>query len=172
MRMMLGFTRRHLLNGHETGELTGDQFRFVVEKFTELWTLSFPDGGRVVNYHATPAEIREQKLPRKFAAPVETSLPGGANVDGPRNGQVWWKGKAWEVPKGVVYRLIELLWHRQTVPYDEIDGENSTADATKRTYFSRTNAELKKIGVPWRIQGDALQQLARKRLLPRATTAR
>ena len=126
----------------------------------------------MVNHSATPAEIAEHNFPRKFATPVEVSLPGGASVDGLRNGQVWWKGKARSVPKGVVYRLIELLWNRDTVPYAELDGEDPTLETTKRTYISRANRELKAIGIPWRIRADSRHRLARKRLLPGATDGR
>ena len=34
---------------------------------------------------------------------------------------LWWKGKRHDVPKGVVYRLLEYFWNRDSAGYDELN---------------------------------------------------
>jgi hypothetical protein len=82
------------------------------------------------------------------------------NADGPEAG-CWlrWKNQRHDVPKGVVYRLIEYMWKRDSASYDELDGPvfegGDVLPSTVRGRVSDVNKVLKKIGIPWKLKTDA-----------------
>ncbi|MFO0824466.1 MAG: hypothetical protein U0792_15340 [Gemmataceae bacterium] len=90
--------------------------------------------------------------------------PGGSShPDGPDGGRwVWWKGKRHDVPKGVVFRLIEYMWGRDSAPYatlmDEIVWDSNVAPQTVRARVSEANNNLKRIGIPWKLTADTVSR--------------
>jgi hypothetical protein len=98
------------------------------------------------------------------AAQDEVAAPAGrvdptSHPDGPEAGcWLWWKNKRHDIPKGVVYRLVEYMWGRESASYDDLDGpvfEQSFQPGTLRGRCCEANKVLKKVGVPWRLCPDS-----------------
>jgi hypothetical protein len=98
--------------------------------------------------------------------PVGTG--GGLSpLDGPEGGcWVWWRGKRHDVPKGVVYRMIEYMWSRDYATYDDLERDvfdGPIECQTIRSTCSKAKKVLEKLGVPWRLAADSASRHVRKK---------
>jgi hypothetical protein len=79
--------------------------------------------------------------------------------NGPEGGRwVRWMGKRCPIPKGIVYRMVDYFWNRDSATYDELEGpvfENPVAPQTIRSWVNKVNTSLMPIGVPWRLSADS-----------------
>lgn len=92
---------------------------------------------------------------------VSTQTVGGPSqrADGPAGGRwLWWKNVQYKVPGGVVYRLLDYMWDRDSAHYDDLVDDHvfntSVAPQTIRSYANKTNNELP-AGFPWRLSTDS-----------------
>jgi hypothetical protein len=76
--------------------------------------------------------------------------------DGPEGGcRVRWRDKVYNVPAGVIFRLIEYMWHRASAPHDILFGpvfNDAVSPGAIRAWVSEANTVLSKIGVPSRLR--------------------
>jgi hypothetical protein len=116
---------------------------------------------------STPAAVSKREEMSATTQPAEQQ-PRAAGPDGVEGGcWVHWAGKRHDVPKGVVYRLIEFMWGRDSAHYDDLDGpvfEDAIQPDSLRARVSETNKILAKIGLPWRLKTDANSRFLTKRL--------
>ena len=115
-----------------------------------------PEGGKPKAATPTdPPKMNEQ----------QTLVPK-PQADGPSGGcWVWWKGKRHDVPTGNVYKLIDLFWTRDSAHYDDIDdalGDPHDSGYLKKL-FSKANAVLKGIGIPWHVSANSTSRTAAKK---------
>lgn len=80
--------------------------------------------------------------------------------DGPEGGcWLWWKGTRHDVPKGVLYRLLDFMWMKDSAKYDDLKkpvfDDTSVTPGTIRGRVSEVNKVLEKSGVPWHLKTDA-----------------
>ncbi len=125
---------------------------------------------------------KEQPIPKPLylpppTAPVRPSEavapPAGTPPDGVTGGcWVWWRGKRYDVPKGVVYRLIAHFWDRDSSPYDALLDKNGGVfddpvppDSIRKRLSEASKALAKLPGFPWRLEADSEAREARKRLV-------
>jgi hypothetical protein len=113
------------------------------------------------------------RLPAQGAPGAVTTA--SAHPDGPEGGcWLWWGGKRYNVPKGIVYQLLAHMWTRDSESYDAIDGpvyDGVPAPGTIRGNVSRlNNMVLRKAGVPWRLTTDSTSRIITKQ--PRDSTSR
>jgi len=92
--------------------------------------------------------------------------PADAHPDGPEGGcWLWWANKRYDVPKGVVYRLLAFMWGRTSASYDTLDHdvfETGFLPATLRARTSEVNKVLEKADVPWRLKPDSVNRFLTK----------
>ena len=115
-------------------------------------------------------------LEEHLRAPPQGALGHGQREDDPHpdgleGGRwLWWKNKRHPVPKGVVYRLLEYMWGRDSASYNDIEDagvfESAVAPGTVRSYANKVNNALLS-GFPWRLSADS-----RARQLTRVPTAK
>jgi hypothetical protein len=85
--------------------------------------------------------------------------------EGPVGGRwVFWKGVRYDVPTGVVYRLIFHMWTREFASYDSLWGIDGVFDSEQENHsvsarVSEVNRCLKKIGTPWRLSADSRSRI-------------
>ena len=78
---------------------------------------------------------------------------------------LWWKDERHDIPKGVVYRLLDYTWGRESVLYDNLEGsvfEDAIQPGTMRGRISEANKVLRKIGIPWKLTADSVNRVLRK----------
>jgi hypothetical protein len=120
---------------------------------------------------ALPADMSLAEAP----APAETSKEdhetagrqsavNGRHPDGLEGGR-WlrWKGKRYNVPTGVIYRLIQYMWDRDHASYDDLMPDSLKPDSvfdtpvipqTVRSYVNKANNALPP-GFPWKLSANA-----------------
>ena len=111
--------------------------------------------------------IAEKSLQtEKTSPPSKYTAPGGADqqseeppADGLEGGR-WlrWKNMRYRVPRGVVYRLLDYMWARNSACYDDlIDHEvfdSVVAPQAVRSYANKVNTALPS-DFPWRLSADS-----------------
>jgi hypothetical protein len=124
--------------------------------------ISGPTGDR------SPAPPPPEDVPRVVLRGRDEGphLPPGKKPNGVEGGcWLWWEGNRHDIPKGVVYRLIDHMWDRDTALYDNLEGpvfEDAIQPDSLRARVSETNKVLKKIGVPWRLKTDSTSRTLTK----------
>src|SRR5262245_17386989 len=95
---------------------------------------------------------------------------GEDHPDGPEGGcWLWWQGRRHDIPKGVVYRLIDYMWGRDYANYDDLDGpvfEEGFLPGTLRGRVSEANKVLERIRIPWILETNATNRFLTKKLHP------
>jgi hypothetical protein len=95
---------------------------------------------------------------------LQTNLLAASNGDQDKDGLVggrWlrWKGKRQAVPQGVVYRLLEYMWDRDSASYSQLEDasvfNSSVQPQTVRSYANKANNALP-AGFPWRLSTDSM----------------
>jgi len=129
-----------------------------------------PDACRIMGL-----PVPKPLYPPPAAAPVAPAAaafpPTSPHPNGVTGGcWVWWQGKRYDVPKGVVYRLIAHFWDRDSSSYDTLfDKSKGVFDdavdpGSIRKRLSDANKALAKVpGFPWRLEADSEARVARKR---------
>jgi hypothetical protein len=106
---------------------------------------------------APPAAV-EMPPPATGTASMTASPP---HPDGPEGGRwLWWKNKRYNIPQGIVYRLIEFMWDRDAASYDALEDAQvvgSVAPQTIRSYANKSNNALPP-GFPWRLSTDSVNR--------------
>jgi hypothetical protein len=103
----------------------------------------------------TPTADEPSQAPAKGQTPV-------THPDGPDGGRwVWWGNKRYDVPQGVVYRMIEFMWTRDRASYDLLEDEevfeSTVAPQTVRSSVNKVNNALPS-GFPWRLSADSVSR--------------
>jgi hypothetical protein len=119
----------------------------------ELWKGSRGVIAETVNQSPSTDTIRE---------PPASTASGATPPDGPAGGcWLWFHGKRYGVPKGVVYKLLAHMWVRESARYDDLMGtgmpvwDDPVEPQTVRSKVSEANKVLKVAGVPWRLSADS-----------------
>lgn len=98
---------------------------------------------------------------------LRSPSPAPSEPDGVRGGcWLWWKGKSHDIPKGVVYRLMEFMWQRQEADYDTLIGpvfDDPVDPASIRARASQVNKVWKDIGVPFRLATNSVNRYLTKK---------
>jgi hypothetical protein len=107
---------------------------------------------------ASPPDPIEPPPPPCWSDGVKTKR----HADGPEGGcWVWWEGVRHDVPKGVIYRIIDFMWNRSSAHYDDVMGQGTpiwddpVMPSTVRSKLCEANAVLRDIGIPWRLKANA-----------------
>ena len=86
--------------------------------------------------------------------------------DGVEGGRwLWWENKRHSVPKGVVYRLLDHMWDRDSASYKDLEDagvfESAVVPQTVRSYANKAKNALPS-GFPWHLKTDsAARQLTK-----------
>jgi hypothetical protein len=71
---------------------------------------------------------------------------------------LWWKNKRHPVPRGVVYRLFDHMWDRDSASYEDLEDagvfESAVAPQTVRSYANKAKNALPS-RFPWRLKTDS-----------------
>ena len=147
--------------------------RFIGQFAEELLSKTRP---REIN-HTSPTLAIQRATVAAEVPPVTGQAPGqvagtsitppALHADGLEGGcWLWWKKKRYDVPKGVVYRLLEFMWNRDSTSYQSLESsvfEDPVLFQTIRARASDANKVLNRIGIPWRLKADAINQYLTKR---------
>lgn len=114
---------------------------------------------------ALEIEARKRREPASTVTTSQGALGHGQRGDEPHpdgleGGRwLWWKNKRLDVPKGVVYRLLEYMWDRSSASYNDLEDagvfESAVAPQTVRSYANKANNALP-TSVPWRLSTDSV----------------
>jgi hypothetical protein len=100
---------------------------------------------------------------RRTPAPTLPGKKTQQHPDGVEGGcWLWWQDKRYDIPKGVVYRLVEFMWKKDSAIYDSLTGpvfEEEVQYSTVRARASEANTKvLARIGIPWRLHTDSVSR--------------
>jgi hypothetical protein len=122
-----------------------------------------------VSVHVAPENIRSRRISsnqEELHGTAMTTLTDAncqghdaPHADGPEGGRwVWWNNKRSKVPRGIVYRLLEHMWDRDSAHYDDLIAaevfDTAVMPGTVRSYANKVNNALP-TGFPWRLSADS-----------------
>jgi len=97
----------------------------------------------------------------------EKGVHDDRHPDGLEGGRwLWWQGDRYDVPKGIVYQLLEFMWGRDSANYDSLFGpvfDHDVAPESLRARFYDANKVLRRIGIPWDLSADSVNRFLTKK---------
>jgi hypothetical protein len=138
----------------ELRELQTRAYRLVKERRRQI-VIATQAEARASQYVARRQEAIRAANPDDQA---HTSSPQAPHPDGLEGGRwLWWQNQRYDIPQGIVYRMIEYMWNRDSARYDDLIGpvfDEPVEPQTIRSYANKVRNALP-CGWPWRLSTDA-----------------
>jgi hypothetical protein len=103
-------------------------------------------------------EVDARRLGARFGDTPADDPPAKPVHDGLHLGRyLAWQGQQYDIPQGVIYRLLEHMWDRESATYDELFQGIFDAAMDPKSVRSRVhdaNRRLARAGVPWSLHTE------------------
>jgi hypothetical protein len=121
------------------------------------------DATDVVHSASVASEAADGGTPRAIEEEPKEPADGDSqpHADGLEGGRwLWWQNRRYDIPQGNVYKMLAVMWGRDSASYDDLLGtvfDDPVQPQTIRSYANKVNNALP-AGFPWRLSTDSVSR--------------